>query len=59
MKWMTKYFIMIQGIVRTHSAFGQRPKNSQQNDLLGNRSKNSKKPERLGLEKLSIEKLID
>ena len=43
---------MIQRIVRIQSAHGQRPRSSQQNGLLENRSGNSKRPERLGLRKV-------
>ena len=50
---------MIQEIVGTQSTLGQKLRSSQQNGLLGNRSKYSKRPKKLGLEKLSIERLVD
>ena len=50
---------MIQEIVGTWSALRQKPRSSQQNGLLGNRLRNSKRPEKLGLEELSTEKLVD
>ena len=50
---------MIQGIIGTQFALRQRPRSSQQNGLLENKLANSEKPEKLGLEKLSIERLID
>ena len=56
---MTRHSMMIQGIVEIQSAFGQRPRSSQQNGLLGNKSGNSERPEKLGLEELSTEKLVD
>ena len=56
---MIKYSIIIQEIVGTRFALGQKPRSFQQNGLLGNRLGNSKKPKRLGLEELSTEKLVD
>ena len=50
--------MIIQGIVEIQSALGQKLKNSQQNGLLENKSQNSKRPKKLGLKKLSTEKLI-
>ena len=44
--------MMIQGIVGTQSALGQKPRSSQQNNLLGNRSGNSERPERQGLRRV-------
>ena len=51
--------MMIQRIIETQSAFGQKPRSFQQNGLLENRLGNFKKLEKLGLEELSIEELID
>ena len=50
---------MIQKIDKIQSAFGQRPKSSQQNGLLGNKLGNFKSPEKLDLEELSTKMLID
>ena len=50
---------MIQEIVEILSTLGQKPKSFQQNDLLKNRSRNSKRPEKLDLEKLSIKEFVD
>ena len=54
-----RHSVMIQGIDGTQSALKQRPKSSQQNGLLGNRLRNFKRPEKLNLEELLTEKLID
>ena len=43
---------MIQGIIGTRSALGQRLRSSQQNGLLGNRLENSERPEKLGLRRV-------
>ena len=56
---MTKYSVIIQEIVGTQFALEQRPRSSQQNGLLGNKSGNLERPEKLGLEELLIEKIID
>ena len=50
---------MIQEIVGIQFAFGQKPKSFYQNGLLGNRSGNSKKSEKLGLEKFSIDRFVN
>ena len=50
---------MIQRIVEIWFTLGHKPKSFQQNGLLGNRLENPKKPEKLGLEELSIEKLVN
>ena len=50
---------MIKIIIRTWSALGQRFRSFQQNGLLGNRSKNFKKFERLSLQNLSAKRLVD
>ena len=56
---MTRHSEMIQGIVGIRSTFGQKPKSFHQNNLLENKSENSKRPEKLGLEELSTEKFVD
>ena len=50
---------MIQGFVETLSALKQRPRSSQHNGLLGNRSGNFERPEKLGLEELLTKRFVD
>ena len=54
-----RHSVMIWRVVEIQSVLRQRPRSSQQNNLLENKSENSERPERLGLEKLSTEELID
>ena len=44
--------MIIQRIVETRFALEQRPRSFQQNGLLGNRLRNFKRPEKLGLRRV-------